>query len=196
MTLPQTETPPSLSPRPKAKQKTFEQVFELFINDPTRKRAKKTIAGYRDGIEIIYAVVGRETLIGDIDREVCRRLLETLQWLPTNSPKKFPTLTVVQAAKLARQKGQKDLLGPVSINGYMIMLSSILNFAINEELIERNPCRGLRVIDPIKKRDKRLNEHEFKWGDAASTPEAFNDIKFLVTVELFGDADTLIRILS
>jgi integrase len=40
--------------------------------------------------------------------------------------------------------------------GYMIMLSSILNFAINEEMIERNPCRGLRVIDPVKKRDKRL----------------------------------------
>jgi hypothetical protein len=38
----------------------------------------------------------------------------------------------------------------------MIMLSSILNFAINEELVERNPCRGLRVIDPVKKRDKRL----------------------------------------
>lgn len=36
------------------------------------------------------------------------------------------------------------------------MLSSILNFAINEQMIERNPCRGLRVIDPVKKRDKRL----------------------------------------
>ncbi|MGN6366623.1 DUF6538 domain-containing protein [Asticcacaulis taihuensis] len=75
----QTQAPLSPSPRPKAKSKTFEQVFELFINDPTRKRAKKTVAGYKDGIEIIYAVIGRQTPVADIDREVCRRLLETLQ---------------------------------------------------------------------------------------------------------------------
>lgn len=65
LTPTQTEASLSPSPRPKAKSKTFEQVFELFINDPTRKRAKKTIAGYKDGIEIIYAVVGRQTPVGD-----------------------------------------------------------------------------------------------------------------------------------
>lgn len=85
--------------KPKASQKTFEQVFELFINDPTRKRAQKTVSGYREAIETIYSVIGRETLICDIDREACRRLLETLQWLPANSSKKYPTLTAVQAAK-------------------------------------------------------------------------------------------------
>lgn len=43
------QAPHSPSPRQKTKSKTFEQVFEQFINDPTRKRAKKTIAGYKDG---------------------------------------------------------------------------------------------------------------------------------------------------
>jgi hypothetical protein len=74
-------------------------------------------AAHQAARDVFQVVVGRQSLIGDIDREVCRTLLETLQWLPSNSPKKFPTLTAVQAAKMAKQKGRKDLLGPVSVNG-------------------------------------------------------------------------------
>ena len=137
-------------------EKTLEQVFEMFINDPTRKRAKKTVSGYHEAMDVIYDVIGQDTLIGDIDREVCRKLLETLQWLPTNASKRFPKLTAIAASAMAKKKRMTDTLGPVSINGYMIALSSILNFSVNEGMIGRNPSRGLRVIDPVKKRDKRL----------------------------------------
>ncbi|MCI1142084.1 hypothetical protein MOP88_06825 [Sphingomonas sp. WKB10] len=37
----------------------------------------------------------------------------------------------------------------------MSNMSSFLNWAVNEELLARNPARGLRLPDPINKRDKR-----------------------------------------
>ena len=33
---------------------------------------------------------------------------------------------------------------------------SVFNFAVNEGWIDRNPARGLRVVDPVRRRDKRL----------------------------------------
>ena len=35
-------------------------------------------------------------------------------------------------------------------------LSSFLNWAVNEELLDKNPTRGLRLPDKVAKRDKRL----------------------------------------
>jgi integrase len=36
-----------------------------------------------------------------------------------------------------------------------IEMSSFLNWAVNEELLDRNPVRGLRLVDDVAKRDKR-----------------------------------------
>ena len=117
--------------------KTFEEVFQRFVEDPTRKRTSKTISRYHESIAIIYDVISRDTPVNEIDREASRCLLETLQWLPTNSPKRFPEMTAVAAAEMARSMGMIDTLSPVSINGYMTTFSSIMNFAVNEGFIGR-----------------------------------------------------------
>ena len=62
----------------------------------------------------------------------------------------------LEAAEMAKSKGAIDTLGPVSINGYMIVASTILSYAVNEGLADRNHTRGLRVNDPVKKKDKRF----------------------------------------
>ena len=138
------------------KAKTFETVFEEFVADPTKKRGAEMIQNYRLMMKVIYDVVGRETPIDKVDRELARSLLETLRHLPTNVSKRFPTMGAKAAAEMAKAKGMKDLLGPISINKYMAALSSIMNFALNEGYVDRNPCRGLRVLDPVKLKDKRM----------------------------------------
>jgi hypothetical protein len=89
-----------------------------FINDPAKKRTPKTVARYHEMMGILFDILGIDTPIDKIDREACRRLLNTLRYLPTNSPKRFPLLTAVDAAEMAKAKGLQDVLGPVSINGY------------------------------------------------------------------------------
>lgn len=106
--------------------------------------------------EVIGAVIPLDKPVRDIDRDDCRRLLEILRWVPTNPTKRFPKLGIVQAAEMAKRKTLTSTLGPATINAYLNRLSSVLNFAMNEGLIDRNPTRGLKVVDPVRARDKRL----------------------------------------
>ena len=79
-----------------------------------------------------------------------------LRWLPSNPTKRFPKLTAVQASEMAKAKKLTSTLSHASINGYMNRLSAVMNFAVNEGYIDRNPARGLRVVDPTHRRDRRL----------------------------------------
>ena len=79
-----------------------------------------------------------------------------LRWLPTNPIQRFPKLTTIQAAKMAKAKKLTSTLNAASVNGYMTKLRTLFNFAVNEGWIDRNPARGLRVVDPVRRRDKRL----------------------------------------
>jgi integrase len=47
-------------------------------------------------------------------------------------------------------------LSRASINAYMTQLSVLMNYAVNEGYLDRNPARGLQVADPTHRRDRRL----------------------------------------
>ncbi len=111
---------------------------------------------YETLFQMASAVWGPDKPLRAIDREACRELLDLLRWLPSNPTKRFPKLPLVQAARMAKAKGLTSTLSPASVNGYLNKLRAMLNFALREELIDRNPARGLGVVDPVRSRDKRL----------------------------------------
>lgn len=47
-------------------------------------------------------------------------------------------------------------MSPATVNGYLSKFRAALNYAVNEGWIDRNPARGLSVLDPVRSRDKRL----------------------------------------
>ena len=47
------------------------------------------------------------------------------------------------------------MISAANANVNLANLSSFLNWAVNEELLDRNPMRGLRLPDNVGKRDKR-----------------------------------------
>jgi len=136
--------------------RTLREVFELHQSDPSKVRTPKTILAYENTFEVIGAVIDLDTAICEISRDDCRCLLETLRWVPSNSTKRYPKLNIVQAAEMAKRKKLASTLNPATINAHLNRLSSVLNFAMNEGLIDRNPTRGLKVADPVRARDKRL----------------------------------------
>lgn len=144
--------PPPVSPA----DKTLRQVFELFRSDPAKQRSRKTDLHYLYLIELTVGLWGERTTIRSLDREACRDLLDTLRWLPTNAEKRFPKKSPIAAAKMAKEKGLSGTLSPATVNGYMTKFRTVLNFAENEGWIERNPAKGLQVIDSVRRRDKRL----------------------------------------
>lgn len=87
--------PVTLSPpRP---EKTLRELLSNFLTDPAKVRCAKTVMIYENAIPIVGEVLGMDTPIRTIDREGCRRLIEVLRWLPTNSTKRFPKLNAIQA---------------------------------------------------------------------------------------------------
>lgn len=142
--------------RATAPEETFDDLFRLFLADPAKRRTRKAEMHYENLAAVVEGLWGLKAPLRSIDRDACRELLDTFRRLPSNSEKRFPKLSVVQAATMARDKKLTSILSPATVNGYMTKLRTLLNFALNEGWIDRNPARGLRVVDPVRRRDKRL----------------------------------------
>ncbi|WP_303698497.1 site-specific integrase, partial [Brevundimonas naejangsanensis] len=154
--IPSKRPKPAPPPPAPPADKTLRQAFELFRSDPAKQRTRKTDLHYLYLLELTVGLWGEQAAIGSLDREACRDLLDTLRWLPTNAEKRFPKLSPIAAAKMAKEKGLSGTLSPATVNGYMTKFRTVMNFAENEGWIERNPAKGLQVIDRVRRRDKRL----------------------------------------
>jgi integrase len=136
-------------------ERSLRQLFDLFINDPAKQRARRTRLALKGVAAIVYEVWGADAPVRSISRDQCRELVDTLRWLPSNSTKRYPKLSTIEAAQMAREKRLKTVLNAATVNAYLNILSTAFNFAVNEGWLDRNPAKGLRLIDPIRKRDKR-----------------------------------------
>jgi integrase len=104
---------------------------------------------------VVEDVLGADTPIASITRDQCRDLLETLRWLPVNMAKKFGDVRVRDAAKVAKDDRSIRTINATNLNAYMARFATMLNWAVTEELIGRNPARGLQVADEVHPQDRR-----------------------------------------
>jgi integrase len=104
---------------------------------------------------VVENVLGPFTPISQISREACRELLDILRWIPVNVAKKFPRLTVREAAERAKQDRRITTINATNQNAYMSRLSTMLNWAVSEEYLGRNPARGLQWADIVHPKDRR-----------------------------------------
>ena len=135
---------------------TLAEAYQCYVDDPTRAWSASTREAYETSRRLAIAVLGEHLPITSISRAHCRDILEVLRFLPANAGKLFPTLTPREASDRARLRGDIKIISAANANSLMSNISSFLNWAVNEELLARNPARGLRLPDPIRKRDKRL----------------------------------------
>lgn len=133
---------------------TIRQAIDAFMADPTRTRTSKSDAVYRSTYTTVAEVIGNETRLVEINRETCRELLSVLLRLPANARKRLPALSIREAAEFAHANS----IPPMSVsnvNEYMNKFAVLLNWAIKEEMIVKNPVSSLRVMIPAGKRDRR-----------------------------------------
>jgi integrase len=105
---------------------------------------------------LVLSIFGAETPSTALNRAACREFMETLQWLPKNASKVFPHLTLREAAEKARAEQKQNCISASNVNTYLNKFAVVLNWAVEEEILTKNPLRGLRVADPVSRRDKRL----------------------------------------
>lgn len=147
---------PNRPANPKGGARTVSALLDAYKADRWEKWSKSS----RKAVEPVLRLL-RETLgdrkVASISREDAREVLETVKALPANLGKRADLrgLSVPLAIERAKELGL-PLIGPSTINkGYMVHISSIFNFAVDEEWTTKNPFRGLDVHDPVAKKDKR-----------------------------------------
>lgn len=135
---------------------TLGALYDACMNDPTRDWSPTTRMTYQTTKRVVLSILGPDTPVRSITRSQCRKMIEVLRWQPRNASKLFPKLSPAEIAKRAKAEGRTDLINPANINTYLNKLGGVLNWAVKEEMLDRNPAQGLRVPDPTSRRDKRL----------------------------------------
>ncbi|GGF76951.1 hypothetical protein GCM10011332_33650 [Terasakiella brassicae] len=146
---------------PKKPSITLDDLYQRYMDDPARNRSKKTVMTYQSVYNVLIDIFGADKPIADIDREDCRQFMDVVRHLPANARKKFPKKSLVKISAIARERKMKPM-APLTINKYVNKLSAMLNWAVDEELLDHNPAIGLKVADPVHAQDKRLpfSEHQ------------------------------------
>jgi len=134
---------------------TLSEVYERYLQDPTKRRSDRTMLAHHTTRRVIEDVFGSERSLATITREDCRDLLETLRWLPVNVGKKFGAIPIRDAASLARADARIKTINATNLNAYMARFATMLNWAVAEEYIGRNPARGLQIAEPVHPQDRR-----------------------------------------
>jgi integrase len=125
------------------------------MNDPTHSWSARTREAYETSRKLAISVIGSDMPLNELSRVHLRDYIDVLRFLPKNAAKRFPKLTAREAAAKARENGDQNVMCAANANVCIANLSSFLNWAVNEELLDRNPVRGLRLVDDVSKRDKR-----------------------------------------
>jgi len=134
---------------------TLGDVYRRYMDDPTNAWTETTRQAYQTTHALVVSVLGADLSISDVSRVGVRQLIEVLRFLPKNAVKIFPQLSPQQASDLGRADAKIEKISTANANSYLGNFSTFMNWCVREELIGRNPARGLRLPDEVAKRDKR-----------------------------------------
>jgi integrase len=134
---------------------TLAHAYARYMDDPTHHWSPSTRQAYETTRKFAVGIIGGEVAIEALSRAHCRDYLDMLRFMPRNASKRFPKLSLKAAAELGRERKDIELISAANANAHLANFSSFLNWAVNEEVIARNPIRGLRLPDTVAKKDKR-----------------------------------------
>ncbi|MEP2724118.1 site-specific integrase [Roseibium sp.] len=134
---------------------TLEAVYRRYLDDPTHAWTPSTRQTYETTRMVALNILGARKPMSGLTRTDVRELVEVLRSLPRNSAKIFPKLSFREAAERARSDANIKRISTANANAYLGNFCTFLNWAVSEEVIGRNPARGLRLPDEVARRDRR-----------------------------------------
>ena len=135
---------------------TITALIERYEQDRGGSWSSTTRDGYVLVFRALSEVLGPHTSIQSITRDDCRRIRSILTDLAPNYTRRaeMKGLTMEDAARVSREL---DLprRKPSSVNVYVTNLTAIFAYAETEDLIDKNPAKGLRLATKERARDRR-----------------------------------------
>jgi integrase len=136
---------------------TLEALIEEYKAAPERQHlGGTTVGGYKMIFRVLRELLDPGKPVREIDRDDCRRVRDVVMGLPPNATRRFPGLTMAEAARLAKDEGLPTIT-PASANGYLNNLSALFRWAVDEEYMDKNPATrlGVSLLAAGKKDRKR-----------------------------------------
>ncbi len=150
---------------------TWGKLLEKFKAEQVRaNKTPKTINGYRLTFNFSSEFFGENKLLNAITREDCRNYIDSLSRLPANAKKRYPRLSLLDAIKAASEAPESHLARK-TVSGNLAKLSTILEFAVSEGYLNRNPAKKIE-LPRIKssKKDERQPFDEFALNRIFNAP--------------------------
>jgi integrase len=106
--------------------------------------AESTARKYNHVFRALEEALGSDLLVRSVTRTDCRAVRDLLRRVPVRASKRFPGLSLADAADASEAAGGASL-APSTVDIYLENLSAVMNFAVKEGWAEANPAAGLRT---------------------------------------------------
>ena len=97
---------------------TIFEAWNRYLADPGSSRTRKTAMAYETVRNLTVAILGKDRVVATITRQDCRKVLETLQLLPSNYEKRWPDTSPEEPIHLGRTHSVPPMAA-ANCNGYM-----------------------------------------------------------------------------
>ncbi|MEP1144952.1 MAG: site-specific integrase [Henriciella sp.] len=125
-------------------------LVDLYREQMGAQWRSKTRTKFENVSRVLIDVLGADTKISAVNREIAREFSDVLHSLPTNYLKRKELSGLSARDAAARGATLKmPTLGYKSLKVYLAYATSIFKFAVNEDLTAKNPMRGLQVRAPM-----------------------------------------------
>jgi integrase len=141
---------------------TLNELIRDFVDDPLKQaNSAKMQQHYTTVFRLLRETLGPRCQLKDIDRKACRGLQKLILRLPPNATKRFPKLSLAEAAAQADKHDLKRL-STNTVNGYLTTVSTLFNWAVREERMPSNPARGLLVGEDKDARREPFSKEQLR----------------------------------
>ena len=147
-------SPPTYEPT-SADHSIGELIVEYRRDRETKHGVESTTRKYKHIFSALDEVLGSETPIRAVTHADAKRVKALISRIPTHAGKRFPGLSITQAISAADESDTKvKRIAPNTINSYLSNFSAMLNYALDQDWVERNVATGLieKVRASVKRR--------------------------------------------
>lgn len=129
---------------------------ELITKFKTAKKSdgvtEAALKKYKIPFDFSLELFGKSKLLSSITTEDCREFRDKLLKLPSNARKRFPKLSLLDCINANSAHG-KSTLSITSINDNLGYLTAVLNFAVREGYLEKNPSQYIPNLKQKKNKE-------------------------------------------
>jgi integrase len=124
---------------------------------------------YSHIFKALEEVLGANKPIAEITRADCRAVLALLRELPSSAAKKYPGLSLKEAVEAGR-RDEAPVLAPNTVASYLQNLSALFNWAVDEDLLSKNPAKGMAGKGRANVKRRGFSSEELRTLFAALAP--------------------------